>query len=593
MRRLIRAFAAATCLSFAFFSCATPPSSGAPPDSPTDFSGKPDTVSGRKTLPTTDKDSAGTPLSVPSRDALKKNEFDANVLANLEIGTPKTLRAAVALINADTRGMTDRNRVALVVASELMKIMYPLESVSWPMPSVSDSDPYVGALKSARMGVYDYNTGNADFLSLVLPSLVLLTGNATTVGFEDDAAISLAKAASLNPRSALCLRLLALLSARRGDAAASEEYNRRAWALDDSCYPAGVDWSRALIRSGRPQDALEIASGLSGKYPSSADIRRLCAEAAFATRNWSLADGYVLDVLKVEPDNTAFVLMRARILIEQKDYLKANALLDAFATKNRTDRDYLLLRSRVVREWTKNLSAALSLLKEAQQRYPEDSEVLLASAEVCYQSGQSLNGLTGRDFVNAVLVSSPNNAVALALLAKDYIAAKEWPAAVKTGESLVAIDSSAENRALLVRAYLGSGSPNRALSVAKSLYAAGNASDDVTALYVETLIAVGEGVSASSIIAARLPSATPRLKSLLYYYQSKTVSDPDARLSSLRSSLLADPRNADSLFAMYEWYMGRKEYRMAQYYLKQVVALDPTNRKYADLQTSLNDLLAR
>ena len=285
--------------------------------------------------------------------------------------------------------------------------------------------------------------------------------------------------------------------------------------------------------------------------------------------------------------------MRVRILVERKEYLKANSLLDAFATTNHTARDYLLLRSRVTREWTKNPVAASGFLQDAQRLYPDDPEVLLASAEICYQTNQSLNGLKGRDFVNRVLALEPSNAVALALLAQDYIVMKDWTSAVRTGELLTASDPSVENRAILVRAYLGSGDSARALGISRSLYTSLPGSDDVTTLYLDALIATGDAKTAASIINGRLDGAVPHFKSVLYYYQSRIAPSADIRLSSLRSSLLADPRNIDALSAMYGWFMERKDYRMAQYYLKQVLALDPLNKKYIDLQKSLDDLLAR
>lgn len=607
--------------AMAIAGCASSPSSpagsGTGPDTVpvthTVLSGKTDSDSSGTVDSASIKDTGGTVLAVPTRDQLGKNVIDANVLASLELGSPSGITQAVALVNQDSRGMTDRNRITLAVAAELMKILYPLEKVTWSIPSVPETDPYIGAIRSARLGIYDYNTGNSDFLSLVLPSLVLVTGSSTSGDYTDDAEKALQKASSMNPRSVLPVRLLSLLAARRGKQTEADAFNRKAWELDSSCYPAGVDWCRALIKNGDGQGAFSIGKILIARYPDSTEIRHLVAEAAFSTRDWSLADKYVLDVLRAEPDNTDFLLKRVRILVERKDYLKASSLLDAFATTNRTNRDYLLLRARVAREWNKNPATASSLLQEAQRLYPDDPEVLLSSAEVCYQTNTTLNGLTGREFVNRVLAKEPSNAVALALLVKDYCDSLEWSSAVKTGESLVAVYPTTENRVLLLRAILGSAERSpaergatergatergateraKALALAKSLYAASDPSDEVTSLYLDALIASGETTAVRELIAARMDGATAKLKGILYYYESKTAATPDAKLSSLRSSLLSDSRNASSLFAMYELYMDKKDYRMAQYYLKQVIAIDPANARYLKLQTTLDDLLAR
>ncbi|HPS43218.1 MAG TPA: hypothetical protein PK542_01890, partial [Treponemataceae bacterium] len=181
---------------------------------------------------------------------------------------------------------------------------------------------------------------------------------------------------------------------------------------------------------------------------------------------------------------------------------------------------------------------------------------------------------------------------ALSLLVADYTAAGEWQNAVKYGESLVSVSPRDASKVLLVRAYLGAGQSARAVSLSRALYQA-SPSDEITALYLGSLVNTGDTATASALIGARLPSASSSLKSILYYYESKTISDPDAKLSSLRSSLLADPRNEDALYAMYDWYFGKADYRKAQYYLKQVIALDPTNRQYAQLLVKLDELLAR
>ena len=322
-------------------------------------------------------------------------------------------------------------------------------------------------------------------------------------------------------------------------------------------------------------------------------MTRLCAEASFHIGRWDEADQYVLAVLKAEPNDAAYLLLRARILVERRDYLKANSLLDAFATTNRTDKSYLLLRARVSREWNRNAISATSFLQEAIRLYPDDMEVLLATAEVSYQTGQEINQKAGRDLVLAALAKQPDNRQAVSLLAHDYVAAQDWPNAVRYGERLVSLDSSVDARVLMARAYLGAGNAARAVSIAKTLYAESPNSDEIVALYLSALVDTGDATGAHAVIAARLPSSSSSLKSVLHYYESRFVLDPETKLSVLRSSLLADPRNPLALFAMYEWYFARNDYRKAQYYLKQVVSLEPTNRRYAQLLSNLDELLAR
>lgn len=534
----------------------------------------------------------GTPLAVPPRGESRKTSMDNTVLRYLEGGSPETIRRAVERVNSDSRGMTDQNRIALAVAGELMRILYPLETVNWPTPSVPDTDPYIQIIRSARTGTYDYSAGTSDFLSLVLPSLVLVT-TPSREDFFTDAENALRRAADMNKKSVLPPYLQGLIAERRKDYASADRLYRTAWETDDSCYPAGMAYSRTLIRQGRGTEALTIARELSARYPASLEFVRLSADAAFSLQDWDTADSLILEVLKKEPRNAAYLLLRARILVERREYLNANSLLDAYATTNKTNKNYLLLRARVAREWNRNPAAATSFLQEAVRLYPDDQEVLLSTAAISYQTGMAIQNRSARELVTTVLSKDPGNRNALILLLTDYISSGEWSRAVRTGEQLVELDSSAVSRELLVKAYLGSGAASRAVRIARSLYNSSARTDSLTGLYLQALVETGDRRSAQAIISERMPTASSSLKSVLHYHESRMISDPDQQLSVLRSSLLADPRNGNALFAMYQWYFDRNDYRKAQYYLKQVIALEPMNRRYAELLTKLDELLAR
>ncbi len=578
-------------LAAAVVSCASSPS-GSAGGGTSRLAGKSDGQKSAEVTPSSIQDAAGTPLALPDRERQNRSDLDSVILSHVETGSPDSLRQAVSLVASDPRGMTERNRFVLAIAGELMKFLYPLEQVTWPLPSVPESDRYLGALKASRLGVYDYSAGSSDFLALTLPSAVLFT-ESTQTDYYTDSENALRRAAAMNPRSVLPTLFSARLAEKRGNSDAALAFYETAWKLDSSCYPAGVGYSRALAARGRGADAYLAAKSLAARYPSDQGMLRLCAETSFAAGDWNTADGYILAVLKNNPDNTAYLLMRARILIERKEFLKANSLLDAFATTNRTDRSYLLLKSRVVREWNKNPVAASALLQEALRLYPGDGEILLSAAAVAYQTGQNVNNQSPRDLVQQVLGSDPDNTQALYLLAEDFLAAKEWKSALQPAQRLVSVNPSPENQIVHVRALLGAGDYAKAKSAASSLYAASPQSPQITGLYLQSLVSLGENAAARAAISSALPDASPALKSVLHYYESRLAGDAESRLASLRSSLLSDPRNQESLFAMYELYMERKDYRKAQYYLKQVVSLDPSNGSLARLLVNLDELLAR
>ena len=83
------------------------------------------------------------------------------------------------------------------------------------------------------------------------------------------------------------------------------------------------------------------------------------------------------------------------------------------------------------------------------------------------------------------------------------------------------------------------------------------------------------------------------MKSCLYYEKSFLEGSEEAVLVDLRSSLTANPRNKDALFRLYQIYYNKKEWRKAQYYLKQVVALSPSDDSLIKLNSELETLLSK
>ena len=77
------------------------------------------------------------------------------------------------------------------------------------------------------------------------------------------------------------------------------------------------------------------------------------------------------------------------------------------------------------------------------------------------------------------------------------------------------------------------------------------------------------------------------MKSFLYYRKSLLQNTESAALADLRSSLISNPRNSDALFRLYEIYYKKSDLRKAQYYLKQVIALNPNDAKMRTLNEQL------
>ena len=71
-----------------------------------------------------------------------------------------------------------------------------------------------------------------------------------------------------------------------------------------------------------------------------------------------------------------------------------------------------------------------------------------------------------------------------------------------------------------------------------------------------------------------------------------TSKNSSTHLYLLRQALLTNPRNEKALFAMYQWYFLSKDYRNAQFYLKQAMGIEGgINKNYLRLYENLNQLL--
>ena len=132
-----------------------------------------------------------------------------------------------------------------------------------------------------------------------------------------------------------------------------------------------------------------------------------------------------------------------------------------------------------------------------------------------------------------------------------------------------------------------------ALNVAQKLYSDDSSSEENQQCYLKALVAASHRQQSLDMISRLLPKSNQKMKSFLYYQRSYFGATEEVVLSDLRSSLTANPRNKDALFRLYEIYYRKRDWRRAQYYLKQVVAIDPANPDYLSRNAELDKLLRR
>ncbi len=535
----------------------------------------------------------GTPLTVPTPEELAEKQRDPIAERLIEKGTPESLRKAVDYLGSAYKKLTPKKQLYLSLATKTMNLLYPFESSNWKIQSFEKKNAYLDALESVIAGEYPQNTSTKTFLSTIIPAYILVQ-NTAIQPYEENIEQRINRAINLNPKAVLPYYLRGLLYERQHQFAKAETAYKKAWDKDNSCYPAGMQFCRLALQRYSTDEVLDIAETLAKRFPENIEVQTLLAQAYCAAEQWEKASELIQTLNKKAGTELDVFFLYAKLLIKQKKYLQASMLLDSYGKRNKTEKQYLLLRTQICREWTKNTTEALQYLTTADTLYPQAGDVLRACAHFCFETGEKINEKTVDDFISLLLKQDPENMNALRLLIKRDIIREDWLSAFDRAESLYESTPSEANRLLYIETCIKMKKWKDALETASAAYKeAKNPSTALTALYLDALFGAKHYRTLQNILADRLPTARTELKSILLYYQSRIEPDNRKKLPLLRLSLLADPRNKHTLFALYEWYYLHDDYKKAHYYLQQVIAFEPGNRKYIQLNEKLIRILEK
>ena len=533
--------------------------------------------------------SPATPLFVPEITDQGFFVFsDKTIMPDMEIGSPDSIRLAVSKIKNPT---TQPEKIIVGVASQLMSIVWPSEQNTIEIPPDIEANAYTAAIESAKVGIYDVNTGNTDFFTTVLPSLVLLTSSSQT-DYYPQSLSALQAGLEMQPNSVLVHYLLGCLYQKMGNLDSSLEMYEKASSLAEDCLEVNYAFSEVNYLKGNYGTAQETAGRMLTVFPGNLKLLKLLAQIATKMRDYAVAENYINQVLQQEPDNAQFLLLRVEVLMDQGSYVKAVSLLDVYSRVDKVSKDYLLLRSRIQNEWNKNSIAAAATAEQALELYPNDADVILAAANLAAATGSNVQGKSAGQLAAEILAKDPDNEDAIFIRAKDAVVRKNWEMAYNDTSQLINKGNASLSRKLLyVEACLGANRIEEAQRIVGELYKEYPESDDAKELYMRVQAAAGNNGEVRSLIASMLPSASSQLKSFLYYQRSMLATNDSDKLADLRQSLTANPRNSEALFELYRYYFERKDYRKAQYYLKQVVALNTSDEEMLRLNLELEALL--
>lgn len=531
-------------------------------------------------------------IALPGQHAVSYfRDVDPSVLSAVEKGSPDSLRSAILSLKRKRDGMSESEQVLHYIAVSIMQICWKSQNFREETTGQKFKNDYTGAISSSKNGFYDAPANPSDFFAYALPSLVLAASE-TRDDYYEKAKSSLENALALNPNSVFANYLYALLCRRMSDFSQANHYFGLASDMAAGCFECSYAFAESFMSLSDYDASFSFAEKLLQSYPQNKELLKLCAESSFAAGNYTNAELYVSRVLQIEPENSYYLLFRARILVQKGEYIRAASLLDAYSRKDSSSRDYLVLRFLIQKNWNKNISAATATIENALVLYPEDHEIILEAASLASESGAKIAGKTGGELADKILETEPENFDALQIKINSMIAAKQWSEAYKVSAPLVKKENVPRSVIFThITICLSAGRKDEAWQYASRLYAQDNSDEDVLRSYIDVLVSTGRAGEASRLINQLLPVSAAKMKSFLYYQKSFLSSGEAAILADLRSSLTANPRNKDALFRLYRIYFNKKEYRKAQYYLKQVIAISPQDESLRVLNQNLENLL--
>ena len=508
-------------------------------------------------------------------------------LSDIEKASPQSIRHGLSLLRKSDLEYRENEKVLIYTAVNIMQTAWPSEKIDFEEPLLSSDSPYSGAIRSVKYGLYDTSTGKSDYLLTLLPSLVIVKAEDVSM-FYKDAVEDLTVCLKKYPDSVLVNYLFGLLYRKNKEFERAQTYLAQAAKGQSENFECAYAQAENLNMLGKYKESFSISQELLEKNPRNISVLNLNAKNAFKLKNYSVSEECIAKILQNNPNDLESLLFRIRILVEKKDFIHAASLLDVYSRQDSTSRDYLLLRARVQYDWSKNTSAAIATVESALRMYPDDQELKLFAARLANVSKTKISGKSSEDIANDVLMNDPANDIALQYAVEGLVQKGEWKKAYEQSSIIVARPNADQESIFLhIKICLAIGKNDEAWNFISPLYKAQPSDEQVVQTYITVLQESGKSSQALNLINQLLPDSSSRMKSFLYYRRSLLKSREEEVLSDLRSSLIANPRNSESLFKLYEIYYKKKDYRKAQYYLKQVVALNPNDINMRNLSDEL------
>lgn len=536
---------------------------------------------------------------IPVLDSIKKKTFfssiDSDIVALVEEGTPDALHSAMMKIRKNESEYSDAEKILIQIATEIMNSIWTSQKISWQSYEVTSENAYTGAIQSVKKGVFDSSTGNTDFFTTILPVFVLLYPNSSSLSdYYEDMEKALFASKELRANSVLPDYLLALLYERKGKYSNAVPYLENVYQNTNGVFEAALFYANVLTKAGQSDRADAILQSLVLENPTNIKVLKQCAYTAFENKNYPDAEQYVARVLQQTPNDLEFVLFRAKILVAKNDYIHAVSLLDMYSKQDDSSLDYLLLRAKVQLDWSRNTTAATETVEKTLQKYPSNPDALMMAAKLSSITDSPVAGKYADELASLVLEIDPDNRSARVYALEGLMQRENWNDAYEISSQLIQLGNP-DSQLIFnhVKNCVMNNKKTEALETARKFYGQNKTDELISQAYIYANINSGNRDEAFEIVNTMLAEAAPRskLKSYLYYSRSFLQLSEDAVLADLRSSLIENSRNPEGLLRLYEIYFNKQDYRKAQYYLRQVVAINPNDNSLKKLNEALTQLI--
>lgn len=538
----------------------------------------------------------GTQLSTPTIDSESSKDssyfvmIEKDILSAIETGSPYKIQKAMSELRSIAKS-SEQAKVLLLICDTIMDYAWPSVATTDYTLEEMPANVYTIIIDSVKRGIYDEYLEPQDFITLTIPSLVILK-DAGISSYFDQAKTTLEKSLALYGDSVLTRYLLGVLHSKNGDYSTALAYFDAALLLDENNIDIHYAYLETLYVSKDYNRLYEVSRELILEKSKDSKVLSYCAQATYNLGLFDETDRLIKDIFQLDSKNTYLYLLQARVLFELGNYFDASTSLDQYLKTNPETIDSILLESKLDYVWKKDISAAIKSIENALELYPDNEDVLLVAAELAVQSGKKVGSKNATELLSSIIEKDPSNTEALEVVLEDYISKEEWEQAYKISSYILDSANISEDSVINhIRVCLELNFIIEARSYIEDYYNEQNSDFDLQQVYLQLLIAEENFTEAESLINTMLPSSSGSVKSMLYFERSKMQSDTKLKLADLRSSLTSNPRNEATLYELYLYYYNRGDYNKAQYYLKQVMVLKPNvtdiQQEYQELQLLL------